>query len=176
MRVYWPTTLTALAAAAPSGVLAAAPAAVHAVTPALREFYADADPRELEEELEYAAMSDAAEQSLRLLATAPAGTAPRRVVLALEVPERALPRPDAAGWSAPERSRVVLDSDLTLGALVSVHVDDGDAEEDVRAAVAALPAADAGDDDARFTVESAEGHELLWYDATELPLLLAAGA
>ncbi|WP_432574198.1 DUF6912 family protein [Kineococcus sp. SYSU DK005] len=175
MRVYWPTTLPALAAAAPSGVLAPAPAAVHAVTPLLREFYADADPRELEEELEYVAMSDAAEQSLRLLATAPDGAAPRRVVLALDVPGTAAPRPDAA-WSAPERSLVVLEQDLTLDALVSVHVDDAEAEADVRAALAALPAADAGDDDARFTVESVEGHELLWYDATELPLLLAAGA
>ena len=175
MRVYWPTTLPALAAAAPSGVLAPAPATVHAVTPLLREFYADADPRELEEELEYAAMSDAAEQSLRLLATAPEGAAPRRVVLALDVPGPAAPRPDAA-WSAPERSLVVLGEDLTLDALVSVHVDDAEAEADVRAALAALPAADAGDDGARFTVESVEGHELLWYDATELPLLLAAGA
>ncbi|WP_432482616.1 DUF6912 family protein [Kineococcus esterisolvens] len=174
MRVYWPTTLPALAEVAPSGVLAAAPVAVHAVTPALREFYADADPRDLEEELEYAAMSDAAEQSLRLLAGLPGGAQPRRVVLALDVPGRALPRPDA-GWSAPERSRVVLDADLLLSDLVSVHVDDAEAEQDLRAALAALPAADAGDEDARFTVESAEGHELLWYDATELPLLLATG-
>ncbi|NAZ85408.1 DUF6912 family protein [Kineococcus indalonis] len=175
MRVYWPTTLPALAAAAPSGLLAVAPATAHAVTPVLREYYADADPRELEEELEYVAMSDAAEQSLRLLAAAPDGGAPRRVVLALDVPGPAAPRPDA-GWLAPGRSRVVLEQDLTLAALVSVHVDDAEAEADVRAALAALPAADAGDEDARFTVESVEGHELLWYDATELSLLLAVGA
>ena len=178
VRVYLPSTLSSLRTLAGGGgeaVLAQAPVQGHGVTHALREWYVDADPRELEEELEYVAMSDAAEQSLRLLATAPEGAAPRRVVLALDVPGPAAPRPDAA-WSAPERSLVVLGEDLTLDALVSVHVDDAEAEADVRAALAALPAADAGDDGARFTVESVEGHELLWYDATELPLLLAAGA
>ncbi|WP_432493562.1 DUF6912 family protein [Kineococcus auxinigenes] len=174
MRIYWPSTLATLAVAAPSGVLRGAPVTVHAVTPALREFYADADPRELEDELEYVAMGDAAEESLRLLATEPAGPPVRRVVLALDVPGTALPQPDAS-WSTPERSRVVLEHDLLLQHLVSVHVDDAEAEEDVRAALGALAAADAGDDDARFTVESVQGHELLWYDATELPLLLAAG-
>ncbi len=64
---------------------------------------------------------------------------------------------------------------LTLDDLASVHVDDGDAEADVRAAVAALPAADAGDEDAQFTVEACEGHDLLWYDANELPILLSVG-
>ena len=35
-------------------------------------------------------------------------------------------------------------------------------------AFAALPAADKGDQDARFTVDGAEGHELLWYATQEL--------
>ena len=174
MRVYWPTTLADLAAAVPSGVLAAAPVTAHAVTPVLRDFYADADPRELDEELEYVATTDAAGRSLRLLAAAPVGTAPRRVVLALEVAGPVAPLP-GAGWAAPERSQVVVQSDLSLADVVSVHVDDAEAEADVRAALTALPASDAGDEDAQFAVESVEGHELLWYDATELPLLLAAG-
>ena len=38
----------------------------------------------------------------------------------------------------------------------------------MRAAVAALAAADEGDDDARFTVDGAEGHELMWYATQEL--------
>ena len=33
------------------------------------------------------------------------------------------------------------------------------------------PAADSGDDDARFVVDGAEGHELLWYASQELPHL-----
>jgi hypothetical protein len=41
----------------------------------------------------------------------------------------------------------------------------------VRAAAAAVPAADEGDDDARFTVDGAEGHELLWYATQELRFL-----
>ena len=48
------------------------------------------------------------------------------------------------------------------------HLDGLDAIDDVRAAVAALDAADDGDDDARFTVDGAEGHELLWYATQEL--------
>ncbi|WP_434094108.1 DUF6912 family protein, partial [Nonomuraea wenchangensis] len=42
----------------------------------------------------------------------------------------------------------------------------------VEAALAALPAADEGDDDARFTVDGAEAHELMWYATQEIPDLL----
>lgn len=42
---------------------------------------------------------------------------------------------------------------------------------DVRAAADALPAADAGDEDARFAVDGAEGYELGWYATQELPYL-----
>ncbi|ABS05262.1 DUF6912 family protein [Kineococcus radiotolerans] len=174
MRVYWPTTLAELARVVGAGDLAPAPAVVHAVTRTLRDFYADADPRDLEEELEYVAMSDAAEQSVRLLGQDPSA-APRRVVLALDVADDAVEVQPDAGWAAPERSRVTVTVPLSLDALASVHVDDAEAEADVRAAVAVLAAADAGDEDARFTVEACEGHDLLWYDASELPVLLAVG-
>lgn len=177
MRVYWPTTLSTLARVVGAGELAPAPVTVHAVTATLRDFYADADPRDLEEELEWVAMSDAAEQSLRLLAAdlaADPTTVARRVVVALDVPDASVTS-QRAGWAAPERSQVSVSGALVLQQVASVHVDDGEAESDVRAAVAALPAADAGDEDARFTVEQCEGHDLLWYDAGELPLLLAVG-
>ncbi|GMA88471.1 hypothetical protein GCM10025868_37210 [Angustibacter aerolatus] len=52
--------------------------------------------------------------------------------------------------------------------MVSVHLDDDLALDDVAAAVRALPAADAGDEDAQAVVDDAEGHELLWFDVTEL--------
>ena len=42
---------------------------------------------------------------------------------------------------------------------------------DVRAAAEALDAADAGDEDARFAVDGAEGHELAWYATQELSYL-----
>ena len=55
--------------------------------------------------------------------------------------------------------------------LASAHVDDAEAGADVRAAADALPAADAGDEDASFTVDGAEGYELGWYATQELPYL-----
>ena len=40
------------------------------------------------------------------------------------------------------------------------------------AAAAALPASDGGDSDAKFVVDGAEGHELLWYATQELLYLI----
>jgi hypothetical protein len=54
----------------------------------------------------------------------------------------------------------------------AVHVDDPDAESDVRAAAEALTEADLGSDDAAFVVEQAEGHELQWYATQEIGPLL----
>ncbi|MGC3002338.1 DUF6912 family protein, partial [Streptomyces sp. G35A] len=53
-----------------------------------------------------------------------------------------------------------------------VHVDAPDAQADVAAAADALPAADAGDDDAQFVVDGADDHELLWYATQEIPNLV----
>src|SRR5215831_12994439 len=79
MRVYLPTTLTALACLLRAGEIGPAPVRGYAVTPALREKYASGDL----EELEYVAMAHAARASLRLLADDP--RAPRRrVVLAAD--------------------------------------------------------------------------------------------
>lgn len=156
-RVYLPATLPLLAALERTGRWDGTPA--HAVTPALREHYTEGDL----EELEYAALLDAAEASLRLLAADPAAPR-RRVVLAAEVADTAV-RPDASQGTA---SAAVLTGPLDRSAVVSVHVDDDSAVDDVAAAAEALPAADAGDDDAAFTVSGAEGHDLLWYDVTEI--------
>jgi hypothetical protein len=57
---------------------------------------------------------------------------------------------------------------VPLAALVSGHIDAAGAGPDVAAAAAAIGAADAGDEDAAFTVDSAEGHELAWYAVQEL--------
>ncbi|NEA11180.1 hypothetical protein G3I27_23925, partial [Streptomyces sp. SID10692] len=61
---------------------------------------------------------------------------------------------------------------LPLAKAAAVHVDADDAEKDVAAAAAALGAADLGDDDARFTVDGAEDHELLWFGVQEIPQLI----
>jgi hypothetical protein len=158
MRVYLPSTLPALAKLL-GNAQAAAPARGYAVTPALSEWYSSGD----EEELEYVALMQAARASLRLLQADP-GAPGRRVVLAVEVaPEQVT---GLAGFDEPALVEVAVA--VGLADVVSGHIDDPGAEADVRAAVAALTAADGGDEDARFTVDGAEGHELLWYATQEL--------
>jgi hypothetical protein len=168
MRVYLPSTLPTLARALTSGEVGPAPVIGYAVTPALREWYADGDL----EELEYAAMMAAARSSLRLLAEE-ADSPPRRVVLAAEVPDTVVTKePGDAGLAAgSDRALVRLMASVPVTKIVSGHIDDLAAMDDVWTAVAALPAADVGDEDAQFTVEGAEGHELMWYATQELPHL-----
>ena len=160
MRVYLPSTLPALADILREGTVGPAPVHGFAVTPALREAYASGD----EEELEYIAMLAAARESLRLLRTAT--EAPRRrVVIAADA---------EATWIAydDDPAAVVITGPIPLAALASGHVDDDDAEADVAAAVDAIAAADAGDEDAEFTVDGAEGHELAWYATQELKSII----
>src|SRR5437667_3144200 len=95
MRVFLPSTLPALAEALRAGQVGSGagpdpgPQPGYAVTPALREAYASGD----EEELEYAALTEAARASLRMLASDTAAP-PRRVVLAAELPaEQVKPDP-----------------------------------------------------------------------------------
>jgi hypothetical protein len=158
MRVYLPSTLPRLARDLQAGEIE--PVAAYAVTPALREAYASGDT----EELEYVALLAAARASLALLADDPQAP-PRRVVLAAEVP-------DAAAIAAEHPAAVAVAGPIPVTKLASAHVDDAEAIQDVAKAVAALPAADAGDDDAEFDVDQAEGHELAWYATQELPDLL----
>jgi Family of unknown function (DUF6912) len=157
MRVYLPSSLPALAEVLKSGEVGPAPQPGFAVTPALREWYASGDL----EELEYTALLEAARGSLRLLAAQP-DAPPRRVVLAVDVSEDDLAK--ASGHPAA----VQVLSAVPLSRVAAGHVDAIAAADDVRAAVAALAAADDGDDDARFTVDGAEGHELEWYATQEL--------
>jgi hypothetical protein len=170
MRVYLPSTLPALAAALADEEVGPVPLVAYAVTPALREWYSDGDL----EELEYAAMTAAARASLRLLAEAPEAPL-RRVVLAAELPDDLVSyQPgDAAMSTEGERALVRLGSPVPLKRVASGHVDDVVASPAVRAALEALPAADAGDADARFVVGGAEGHELMWYAVQELPYLFS---
>ncbi len=162
MRVYLPATVPLLRTLSREGGLSAIEVAF-AVTPALREAYLEGDL----EELEYAAAADAARASLALLAGDPTAP-PRRVVVAADVPDATATPDSGLGVSA-----VRLTAPVALDRVASIHIDEPEAEEVVRAAVAALPAADAGDDDAEFTVDEAEGFELLWYATQELPDLLA---
>jgi hypothetical protein len=162
MRVYLAATMPALQAALAAGEIGPPPLAGFAVTPALRESYASGD----EEELEYAAMAVAARASLRLLAADPDAPA-RRVTVAADVPDEHV----SGGADPGEPAAVVIAVTVPRARIASAHVDDPQAVADVRAAVAALAAAERGDDDARFTVDGAEGNELLWYAVQELPYL-----
>ncbi|MGV9944097.1 DUF6912 family protein [Streptomyces sp. NPDC003401] len=171
MRVYVPLTLPGLAEAHTTGELGSSgPLVAYAVTPGLREWYASDDI----EELEYAALGRAALASLRLLAADPAAPR-RRVVVAVDVP-------DGAAASDPDRApdpaalgEVRVTGPVRSAEAAAVHVDADDAETDVSAAVEALPAADAGDDDARSVVDGAEDHELLWFAAQEIADLVESG-
>ncbi|MEU0116040.1 hypothetical protein ABZ137_20555 [Streptomyces bobili] len=171
MRVYVPLTLPGLAEAHKTGELGSSgPLVAYAVTPALREWYVSEDI----EELEYAALGRAALASLRLLAADP--DAPRRrVVVAVDVP-------DGAATADPERAldpaalgEVRVSGPVRLARVAAVHADVDDAEADVTAAAEALPAADAGDDDAQFVVDGAEDHELLWFAPQEIAGLVGSG-
>ncbi|MBV1944789.1 hypothetical protein [Streptomyces sp. BV129] len=162
MRVYVPLTLPGLAKAHETGVLAADPFAAYAVTPALREWCGTEDL----EELEYAALGEAANASLRLLAADPEA-APRRIVVAVDVPDRAVaPDPEGLG-------EVTVAASASLAKAAAVHADADDAEADVIVAARAVEAAEDGDDAARAAVDGAEDHELLWFATQEIPGLLA---
>ncbi|MFE6691118.1 DUF6912 family protein [Streptomyces sp. NPDC057743] len=167
MRVYVPLTLSGLAEAHKSGELAAGPLLAYAVTPALREWYVSDDI----EELEYAALNRAAQASLRLLAGHP-DAARRRVVVAVDVPERSAAVDPDRGLDQSALGEVRIAGPVPLAKAAAVHVDSADAEEDVAAAAAMLGAADLGDDDAQFTVDGAEDHDLMWFGVQEIPQLL----
>lgn len=161
IRVYLPATLTALGALRERGELAA-PSEAHAVTPELREWYVEGD----QEELEYVAFTRAAQGALRLLRREP--SAPRRrVVVSVDLPPAAVLRVVRDLGS----SLVRVGSPVPLAAVAAVHVDGAEAERDVAAAVAVVEAAAAGDEDAQFTVDGAEDHELEWFDPSELDQL-----
>lgn len=160
MRVYIPATVAMLRDLVASGQLAPIGGTAFALTPMLRESYATGDT----EELEYTAMLDAARASLRLLA-ADEKSEPRRAVIAADFEDVTL-RPDL------DNSVVKVEGSVTLTEVASVHLDTAEAEDDVRAAVEVIDAADMGDPDAEFALGSAEDHELAWYAPQELAFVL----
>lgn len=164
VRVYLPSTLPAVARLLRAGEVSPSPVRGYAVTHALREWYASGD----EEELEYVAMTHAARKSLRLLAADPAAPR-RRVVLAADISDGQVRMPA----SFDEPALVEISGQVLLRHIASGHVDDPGASPEIGVAVAALAAADAGDEDARFAVDGAEGHELAWYATQELADLAA---
>ncbi|TCC45629.1 hypothetical protein E0H75_28260 [Kribbella capetownensis] len=165
MRVYIPSTLRLLGIACTAGELGPAPLTAYAVTPALREWYAEGDA----EELEYAAMAQAARASVGLLAADP-DTARRRVVVAAEVSAV----PPADGSVELGDARLELHVVIPWTTVAAVHLDAAGAGAMVGKAADLWDAAQNGDDDALFALDSCEGEDLLWYATQEVPDLLAA--
>jgi hypothetical protein len=163
LRIYLPATTTTLRELLDTGEIGPPPLTAFAVTPGLREWYLDDDA----EELEYAAMVEAARGSLRLL-DADASAARRRVVVAADVPDgEVITRDDL------DRGVVTLGVPVPLAAVASVHVDDAEAEATIAAAAEAIIAADLGDEGSQEAVDDAEGYELSWYATQELAAYLA---
>lgn len=161
MRVYVPATISMLHRLVADGELTAVAGTAFAVTPALRESYASGNT----EELEYAAMADAARASLRLLATDGDSEAMRRVVVCADIDGVRL-RPDL------DDGAVTLPGPIAGSAVAAVYVDLPEAADAVRAAADVVDAADLGDPDAEFTLGDADDHELAWYAPQEVPFLL----
>jgi len=198
VRVYVPATISMLRRLVADGELRPVAGTAFAVTPALRESYATGDT----EELEYAAMADAARASLRLLAAAtvsepgsgggePAAGSGSDDGGSAAGPEPASGDGDGDGDGEPLRRVVVCadidgvrlrpdldDGAVTLpgpvqsSAVAAVYIDLPEAADAVRAAAEVVDAADLGDPDAEFTLGDADDHELAWYAPQEVPFLL----
>ncbi|MFI0470792.1 DUF6912 family protein [Saccharopolyspora sp. 5N102] len=164
MRVYLPATVPMLRRLVEEKQLQPLGGTAFALTPALRESYASGDT----EELEYAAMREAARASLRLIG-GDLGVGEkvelRRVVISADVDDVTL-RPDL------DHAVVKVTGPVQWKKIAAVHVDATEAEDAVRAAAEVIDAADLGDPDADFTLGEAEDHELAWYAPQEVPFLL----
>lgn len=178
MRVYLPATVVGLHRMAVDSVLEADRATGltgFAVTPGLRAWYQqpeglDPSPsgsaNDDDEDLEYAAAAEAARASLRLLSV-DEGAPRRRVVIAAELPVAEVVLRDDLDRGVVRINRPVLESEVA-----AVFVDDEQAESVVARAVPMIDRADLGDPEAVAVVDDAEGFELSWFDAGELPALI----
>jgi hypothetical protein len=159
MRVYLPSTLNAVAALQEKRETTGGIG--WAVTPALRESYESGDS----EELEYAVLARAAQESLELLSDdvrAPR----RRVVLVAEVPDDAVvaAASDTDALS-PDPGEVRVNGTIAIRSIEAVHVDEPESVALVRAALI-----DPEDTDALGELEDAH---LLWYATQEIDELVA---
>lgn len=169
MRIYIPATLRMLRDFFEQQTLQPLSGTAFALTPALREAYSSGG----DEELEYAAMREAARASLRLISGEQdeqqgeerSEQQTRRVVVAADAQDVTL-RPDL------DHAVVRVSGQVPWNTVAAVHVDTEDAEQDVRAAVGVIDAADLGDEQAELTLGDAEDHELAWFAPQEVPFML----
>lgn len=166
MRLYVPTTLDELLAAATEPRWTIEPRGAHAVTEALRV----AEPEEDEEGWEFSAALEAADDSLALVAGL-ADVPRQRVVVTVEVPDAAVrvvgvAPTDATPDDAPAPSAVEIVETIADVEIICAHVDEPAAAEDVAAVIAAVDI----DDDEALTeaLDRLSDRGLLWYDRSEL--------
>ena len=164
MRVFVPVTRVGVEVLLESGGIGPPPILGFGVTGGLRESYADGD----DEELEYVALTLAAQACLQLLAAhteEQVGSQPRRMVLAVDT-DRAAPEAEDA------RGGVQIEAVISSRQVVALHADAEDAVDDVAAAIAVVRAGGPRDEDERFVVDACEAHELAWFATQEIPDLV----
>jgi len=166
MRVYAPATPTELDRLRRDGSWLPS-AGAFAVTPALREWVIADGPAD-DEQLELAALSEAARDSLRLLGPLLRPEQARRVVLALDLDPGVVEIGDEGPDDPPGRVGLTVAGPMPLARVASLHVDEDAAGRAVASAAAAVSAADGGDPDAEAVVAALDDHELLWYHPAEL--------
>jgi hypothetical protein len=161
VRVYLPATLPLLVQWLAAGE-ATPVGPAYAVTPALREWYFEAEI----DELEHAAQAAASSAVLRLIAADPDAPC-RRFVIAADVADAAVhPDPESG------RAAIRVAGPVPVAVWGSALVDAEDAADAVRSAAGSIGAADRGDGDAQFDVDEAGAHELGWYGVQELRYLV----
>lgn len=145
IRIYIPLNAARLRDLHDTDVLADAPFVAHAVTDAVQA----SAPTAGQDGWEYSALSDAVIRSAEMLASGEA----RRIVAAADVSPEVVEPLGAGGLveaGSPagfvDESAVLVVEPVALQRIASFHVDGDDASED---------------------------DELLWYDVTELPVILA---
>jgi hypothetical protein len=154
-RVYLPSSPRLLREALERGELGPAPLPGHAVTGTLSSALGTTD----EEELEFAAMTAASLDSVRLLT---GEDPPVRVVVAVDVTA-------VRGTGSDEDpGAVVVPHPVPLRRIAAAHVDSADAA----AAVSAARETARGDVAEEEALDRCLGHDLEWYAASELTQLV----
>ncbi len=153
MRLFVPATMSSLRTLHAEGALAAPLG--YAVTSGLRAAYPEAD----DDELAFVALAYAARASLDALLSNPSAP-PRRVVIAADIAGT-----DSSDATGAVRPRVAID----VGDVVSVHVDDADAEKPLAAAIRARRSTGAWPDPAEL-----DDLALMWFAPQEVDVLLGA--
>ncbi|MCL6551065.1 MAG: hypothetical protein K6T37_08655 [Acidothermus cellulolyticus] len=161
MRLYVPFTVSALKRRwqGMESELVGPGTVVHGVTPALREWYVEGD----DEDLEYAAMTEAAAAAVHLVVAelnaglpGPAG----RVVLSVDLPDREVEHLPDLGMTALGTRVAVHASDVA-----ALHADEAAADPELRRLAAAIREET---DDAPALLEQIVDRDLLWYAPSEV--------